>query len=91
MEINITQSTTSKINLPDHTVYEITSKKLKQMLYPGQFLRRDDAGKLIVKKDEDNWRHGSVSEDYVRDATELDIAIFKVLDALYDEIHPDAR
>ena len=81
MKISIIESVEKKIHLSDHNIKDVTKRKLKSMLGGGEWLRVRD-GKKIVTKDEDNWRHGSVSEDYVRDATELDLAIFKVLEAL---------
>lgn len=81
MQISIIESVEKKVYLSDYNIKEVTKQKLKSMLDGGEWLRTKE-GKKIVTKDEDNWRHGSVSEDYVRDATELDIAIFTVLKAI---------
>lgn len=81
MKIQIQKVSYEDIYLSDSNVKEVTSNKLKSMLGKGEWLRTRD-GKQIVTKDEDNWRHGSVYEDYVRDATELDLAIFTVLKAI---------
>lgn len=81
MQISIIESVEKKVYLSDYNIKEVTKQKLKSMLDGGEWLRTKE-GKKIVTKDEDNWRHGSVSEDYVRDATELDLAIFTVLKAI---------
>jgi hypothetical protein len=62
-------------------VVEVTKKKLRDMLYPGEYLtarhgRFDDA--LWLAKDEDS-RHGSVGTEYLRKATEDEITIYKAL------------
>lgn len=79
MQITIIEYAEKKVYLSEIQIKDITKQKLKSMLNGGEWLRTKD-GKKIITKDEDGWRHGSVSEDYVRDATELDLAIFKVLE-----------
>ena len=37
---------------------------------------------MWLTQDDPHWRHGSVSEEKVRKATELDLAVFKVLEAI---------
>ena len=81
MEIKVNKTVREIINLNENEVNEIATKRLLQLVAPGEYLR-EEKGKIILKQDEPHWRHGSVSEDYVRDATELDIAVFKVLKAL---------
>lgn len=81
MEIKYTRRVYETIDLDDNQVKEITRKKLRALVALGEYLR-EEKGKIILKQDEPHWRHGSISEDYVRDATELDIAVFKVLKAL---------
>ncbi len=81
MDINFNRTVYEKLILPDTAVVEVTRRKLLQMVYPGEYLRKEK-GKVVVKQDDPHWRHGSVSEDYVRDATDLDIAVFKVLQEL---------
>ena len=85
MRIQYNEVKTHEINIPRETVKEITVARLREFLDRGEFLRTvEKDGKTVVylKKDEDNWRHGSVSEEIVREATELDKAVFVVLDAL---------
>lgn len=85
MRIQYNEVKTHEINIPRETVKEITVARLKEFLDYGEFLRTvEKDGKTVVylKKDEDGWRHGSVSEEIVREATELDKAVFVLLDAL---------
>lgn len=81
MKINYTENITRSVELQPAQVTEITIKRLKQLVYPGQFLRTEK-GQVYLKKDEDNWRHGSVSEEVVRVATDFDKAVFLVLESL---------
>ena len=81
MDVSFNRTVYEKVSLPELAVLDVTIRKLRDMVYPGEFLRKEK-GKTVVKQDDPNWRHGSVSEDYVRDATELDLAIFRVLDEL---------
>lgn len=79
--MKITKSIPFEFYLNNQDISEITKLKLRQMLLPGQYIRRlEDI--LWVTKDEDNWRHGSISEDKVRKATELDLAIELVLNSI---------
>jgi hypothetical protein len=87
MKIKISHNVHQEVDLSDHLIDEIVLKKIDMMLGDGEYLREVPIGKgmktkLVVKQDDPNWRHGSVSEEYVRDATDLDIALFKVRDAI---------
>jgi 3-methyladenine DNA glycosylase/8-oxoguanine DNA glycosylase len=87
MKIKISHNVHQEVGLSDHLIDEIVLKKIDMMLGDGEYLREVPIGKgmktkLVVKQDDPNWRHGSVSEEYVRDATDLDIALFKVRDAI---------
>jgi hypothetical protein len=84
MEITHYETSAKKIQLSKETVDEITIKRLKQMVYPGEYLREKKDG-MWLKQDDPHWRHGSVSEDDVRKATELDIAVFAVISAIRGE------
>jgi hypothetical protein len=75
------RSVYEEINLTEETVNEITIKRLQMLVSPGEYLRTEN-GKTLLKQDDPGWRHGSVSEEVVREATELDIAVFKVLTVL---------
>jgi len=83
MEISHTEMTTKRIQLSNDTVDEVTRKRLLQLVYPGEYLRKEKDG-VWLKQDDPHWRHGSVSEDVVRKATELDIAVFAVITAIYE-------
>ena len=74
-----------EFELTDKAANEVAIKQLEQLVSPGEYLREEKVGKktkLVLKQDDPNHRHGSISEEYVRDATELDIAVFAVLKAL---------
>lgn len=80
MEITIHTTTSSKVTLTDKQVDEITIKRLRQLVHPGEFLR--DNGELVfLMRNEDHY-HGSISEVNVRAATTLDKAVFRVLNML---------
>lgn len=81
MKVKFYKSVLEEINLPEDAVNEVTINRLKQFLNGGEYLR-EEKGKTWLKQDDPDWRHGSVSEVVVREATELDIAVFKVLKAL---------
>lgn len=82
MEIQYTRRVSETITLTEEQVRSITRRKLLELVNPGEYLRTEKDGKIVLKQDDPHWRHGSVSEVYVRDATALDIAIFKVLENL---------
>lgn len=81
MQLTIMKTQYERVHLTDTQITEVAKAKLERMLYPGEYLRKD-GDKWIVKQDDPHHYHGSVGEVYVRDATELDKAIFKVLDHL---------
>jgi hypothetical protein len=73
------------IVLSDKEVIEVTKNKLYSLLDGGEYLREGKKdGKTItyLKQDDPDHRHGSISEVIVREATNLDIAIIKVLEVL---------
>ena len=81
MEISHIEQTVKKIHLSNETVNEITLKRLYQLVSPGEYLR-DKKGVMWLTQDDPHWRHGSISEETVRKATDLDIAVFAVIKAL---------
>jgi hypothetical protein len=81
MEVTIRETNFRKISLSDNEVTEITKNKLKELVYPGEYLRFEK-GKTVVKQNDPHHQHGSIDEDYVRDATDLDIAVFAMLEYL---------
>lgn len=76
--MKVTVETYRDIHLNDKQVEEISIAYLKQLVAPGEYLRKS-GGKIWLKQDDPDWRHGSVSEETVREATEEDIAVFKVI------------
>ena len=88
MKIKISRTVYEEVDLSSREVDDIVLRKIRTMLGAGEYLREEAVGKgnktkLVVKQDDPDWRHGSVQEYYVRDATELDIALFKVRDAIH--------
>lgn len=81
MKIRIRKDITEEVTLSDEQITQITRSKLWQLVHPGEFLRKDK-DRWIIKRDDPAWRHGSISEVFVREATELDRAVFKVLERL---------
>ena len=74
-----------EFELTDKAALEVAIKQLEQLVSPGEYIREVKVGKetkLVLKQDDPDHRHGSISEEYVRDATDLDVAVFKVLKAL---------
>ena len=61
---------------------EITLDRLERIVSPGEYLRTKKDGTIWVMQDDPGHRHGSISEDDVRPATELDIAVFDVMKAI---------
>ena len=80
MKITFARSVTEDIILPEATVTEVVERYLRQLVSPGEYLRKDADGKTVVKQDDPDHYHGSISEHYVRDATEVDLAAFKLLE-----------
>lgn len=80
MEFNQSRVVHEKVNLTDETINSVATHRLKQLLGEGEHLREKD-GKFIVTKDQETFGRG-FGEDYVREATDLDIAVFMVLGAL---------
>ena len=76
------ETTVTEINLSTADLDEITLHRLYQMVSPGEYLRTKKDGTIWLMQDDPDHRHGSISEEYVRDATELDVAIFAVIKEL---------
>ena len=88
MKVSQWKEVYQEFELTDRAANDVAIEQLKQLVYPGEYLREEKVGKktkLVLKQDDPNHRHGSISEDYVRDATELDVAVFKVLEALWSK------
>lgn len=81
MKIKQNRTVYEEVEITEDSVKQITINRIRRLLDGGEFLRKEK-GKTYLKQDDPNWRHGSVSEEIVREATELDIAVFKVLKAL---------
>lgn len=72
---------TEAVDLPQSAMKQVTKAYLLSMVAPGEYLRTI-GGKVWVCQDDPEWRHGSVDEEVVREATQLDVAVFKVLETL---------
>lgn len=79
----VLQNELMSYELNEKSCKEVTKYYLEQMLGNGNFVRVEN-GKSVVKITDEDF-HGSLSESYVRDATELDQAISVVLKALNGE------
>ena len=73
-----------EFDLTEAAVNEVTVDRLYKLLDGGEYLRKEK-GKTYLKQDDPNHRHGSISEEIVREATELDIAVLTVIRALRDK------
>jgi hypothetical protein len=83
-----------EFELTDKAALEVTIEKLEQLVSPGEYLREVKEGKKtkwVLKQDDPHHYHGSISEHFVRDATDLDIAVFKVLRVLKDKKNDTSR
>ena len=80
MKVSQYRSVYEEIELTSETVNKITVDRLKQFLNGGEYLRTEK-GKTYLKQDDPYHRHGSISEEVVREATELDIAVMTVIKA----------
>ena len=81
MTFKFEQLVTQELDLTKEESRRITKEYLRSLVGFNNYLRTDK-GKAVVKEDDPNHRHGSISEEYVRDATEMDIAIFKLLELM---------
>lgn len=81
MKITVYETIEKYINLNTKQMKEVTQAYLMSLVSPGEYLRTDHTGKLVLKTDV-HYRHGSIGEEYVRDATEFDIAVFDIISRL---------
>jgi hypothetical protein len=79
--MKITIPTFHEVTLNDSICDDITKRRLKVLLKGGEYLRYKKDTRWVCQ-DDPHWRHGSISEEYMREASELDLAIFTVLKAL---------
>lgn len=84
MKISQSRETVESITLTSVTVTTVTKNKLMSLVYPGEYLRTKK-GVTYLYQDDPDWRHGSVSEIVVREATQLDKAVFILLEELRKE------
>jgi hypothetical protein len=82
MRLRHTETVYSDIELSLSEQDEVTLHRLERIVSPGEYLRTKKDGKIWVMQDDPGHRHGSISEDDVREATELDIAVFTVMKAI---------
>lgn len=78
MKVSQWKEVYQEFELTDRAANEVAIEQLERLVSPGEYLRTEK-GKTWLKQDDPNWRHGSVGEEIVREATELDIAVFAVL------------
>ena len=81
MIVDIVKTVREQITLPEEKVKEIVITKLKRLVAPGEYMRFFN-GEGFLTQDDPYHRHGSVSEEVVRRATPLDLAVFRVLEEL---------
>jgi hypothetical protein len=81
MQITIESRKSTVVELSESNVNEVTINRLKQLIAPGEFIRKK-GDKVLLMQDDPNWRHGSVGEELIREATELDLAVVAVIYAL---------
>lgn len=77
MQIQIDKLSTETVILSEYNIKTVVKDYLKSKLYPGEFLSERD-GKTYLKAEEEHSR-GSSSSYVVREATELDKAIWVIL------------
>lgn len=85
MKITYQESMTKTVDLPIDTVRDVTINYLRMLIAPGEYLREEkvDGKKVtVLKQDDPDHRHGSISEVFVRVATELDIQSYTMLQLL---------
>lgn len=84
MRITISQTVQHDVTLSDDDIERATLNYLKSIVRPGDYLQEKDGKTLLIQCEEDLYgSHSSFSEKVVREATELDKAVFTVLSHLY--------
>lgn len=81
MRVKQSRTVYEEVELSEDAVKSVTIDRLSQLLNGGEYLRTEK-GKIYLKQDDPDHRHGSISEVIVREATELDIAVIKVIRTL---------
>lgn len=77
MKVRVSKTVFDDVILSEANINEITRARLQKIFYPGDYLAVKD-GVLWVAEDED-CRHGTPSTNYLRPATELESAAWRVL------------
>lgn len=80
MDITLYETVEKKVRLNKSQMKEVALQYLKELVYPGEYLREID-GDTYVMEDDEHY-HGSISELRVRPATATDIKIFNMLNLL---------
>lgn len=80
MEIEVSENITRKVHLTERQMDLIATSYLRRMLRPGEYIRDDNGKRMLVR--DDFMGHGSPVTRFVREATELDEAVYKVLRAM---------
>lgn len=76
MRVNIRRNFFEEIDIPSETVDEIVQRKLLQIVSPGEYMEEKNGTYKVMKVD--HHRH-SISTEFVREASDLDKAVFTVL------------
>jgi len=82
MKITLETKVWQDVELSERSVDDIVRRKLDDLIYPGEFIKQRDTGQLVLMRADPNWRHGNPDDEFVRLATELDVAVIAVKDAL---------
>lgn len=76
MRVNIRRNFFEEIDIPSETVDDIVTRKLLQIVSPGEYIEEKNGSFNVMKVEK--YRH-SISTEFVREASELDKAVFAVL------------
>lgn len=79
--MKVTYNKSYEFELGSDDMKRAATRVLTELVYPGQYLKTIK-GEIWLAQDDPDWRHGSVSEEPIRKATELDLAVFTVLHAI---------
>lgn len=94
MKITFQEQQTRTIELPHEAAENVVIKFLQQLISPGEYIREEKRnGKTVkvLKQDDPDHRHGSISEFYVRDATDVDIAALKLISEIRNQQQSGGR
>lgn len=82
IDVSQTQTTHMKVNVKEEDILKSAIQIIGYKYgVSGRYLRQE-GGKTVVKEDEQNWRHGSIGEDFVRVASPEDVEAIGVVNFL---------